>query len=155
MNEEAATKPSRFVRVVGWVFLVMAALGLLISGAQAVLLSQAAPGSFFDGRALGAALGVAATSSIIVVVSVAFLKRRRWACLALAAIMAIGIVANVIHLLVPAPPIEPPPPDAPAEYVRLLRLISIVDVVVPIAACLAFGWILWRLRSPAVRAQFR
>jgi hypothetical protein len=154
MSEGAAT-PARFVRAVGGVFLVAAVIGLLISGAQVVLLSRAAPGLAVDGTARAVALGLVALSSIVVVVSVAFLRRRRWARATLAAILALGIVASLTRLMLPAPPIEPPPAEAPAEYLRLLRLISLADVVVPIAACLAFGWILWRLRSPGVRDQFR
>jgi hypothetical protein len=154
MTEGAAT-PTRFVRAVGWMFLVAAAIGLLISGAQALLLSRAAPGLTVDGGALAIALGFVALSMIVVVVAVGFLRRRRWARAALAAITVIGIVASLTRLWVPASPMEPPPSDAPAEYVGLLRLISLVNVVVPIVACLALGWILWRLLSPAVRDQFR
>jgi hypothetical protein len=154
MTEGAAT-PARFVRAVGWMFLVAAGLGLLISGAQALLLSRAAPGLVVDSGALAVALGLVALSMIVVVVAVAFLRRRRWARAALAAITVLGIVASLTRLLVPGSPMEPPPPDAPAEYLGLLRLISLADVVVPIVAGLVLGWILWRLRSPAVRDQFR
>ena len=151
----AAATPTRFVRAVGWMFLIAAALGLLISGAQALLLSRAAPGLAVDSGALVIALGLVALSSIVLVVAVAFLRRRRWAHAALAAITVLGMLVSLTRLLISASPIEPPPPDAPAEYVGLLRLISLVDVLVPIVACLALGWILWRLRSPAVRDQFR
>jgi hypothetical protein len=156
MNAPMTPPPTRFVRVVGGLFLVAGALCLLISGAQVVLLSSAAPGGFVvDGTARAVALGLVASSAVVIITSVAFLRRRRWARPALAAIAALGIVGNLLHLLVRGPAIEPPPPDVPADYVRLLRLISIADVVVPIAVCLAFGWILWRLRSVAVRDQFR
>jgi len=136
-------------------FLVASVIGLLIAGAQAVVLFTAAPGLAADSRARAAVLGLVALSSIVGVVSVAFLRRRRWARAALAAITALGMIASLSRLLVPAPAIEPLPPDAPAEYVRLLWFISLADIVVPIAASVAFGWILWRLRSPAVRGQFR
>ena len=151
----AAATPTRFVSVVGWVFLVAAALGLLISGAQVLLLSQSAPGLPVDGGARAIAIAVVVLSSAAAVVSVAFLRRRRWARVGLSVISALGIAASVAHLLVPSAPMERPPADAPAEYVRLLKLIVIVDTLAPVAACVVLGWILWRLRSPTVREQFR
>jgi len=91
---------------------------------------------------------------LVAVVSRSFLRRQRWARAALVVITALGLFASLMHLVVPAPTVGPAPPDAPAEYVQTLRLIAIADVVVPLAACLALGWILWRLQSPAVRDQF-
>jgi uncharacterized membrane protein (UPF0136 family) len=153
MTEVIATS-TRFVSVVGWLFLAASAIGLVVAGMQTVLLLGAASGITADGRARAVALALAASSLLILFVSVAFLKRRWWARGALAAIISLGIVACLSRLLVPSAAIEPPP-DAPAEYVRLLRLISIANVAAPIAVCLTLGWILWRLRSPAVRDQFR
>jgi hypothetical protein len=75
--------------------------------------------------------------------------------LELCSIAALGVVASLARLLAPSAAIDQSPPDAPAEYLRLLRLISVANLVVPIAACVALGWVLWRLRSPAVRDQFR
>jgi hypothetical protein len=152
---ERIAAPARFVRIIGWLFLGGGGLGLLISGAQVVLLSDVPPGLADDRRARAVAFGLVAVSCIVVVAAVAFLRRRPWARVALSAITVVGIVANLAHLLVPAEPIEPPPPEAPPDYARLLRLISIADVVLPVVACLALAWILWRLRSPAVRDQFR
>jgi len=146
---------ARFVRVVGWLFLVTAALALVVSGAQVALLYGAAPGVAVDGRALAVAFGLVAASSIVAVIAVAFLKRQRWARAALTVIAALGVAASLARLLLPASPVEPPPPEAPAEYLRLLQLISLVDILAPIATSLALGWILWRLRSAAVRDQFR
>lgn len=148
-------RSARFVSAVGWVFLLASALGLLVSGAQVLLLSRAAPGFSVDGQALALTLALVALSGVAVVVSVAFLRRRRWARGALVAIAALGIAASFVRLFSPAPSGEPPPPDAPAEYLRLLRLAAIVDFLVPALACLALGWIIWRLQSPAVRDQFR
>jgi hypothetical protein len=66
-----------------------------------------------------------------------------------------GIVLAVVALLAPSPVLEPATGDAPPGYEVVVRLVSIVGVTVPIVACVALGWILWRLRSPAVRDQFR
>ena len=151
---EVIAAPARFVNVVGWLFLAASAIGLLVAGMQTALVFGAAPGVTADGRARAVVLAGVVASLLILFVSVAFLKRRRWARGALAAITALGIVAGLIRLLAPSAAIEPTP-DAPAEYLRLLRLISIANVAAPIAVCLTLGWILWRLRSPAVRDQFR
>src|SRR5690349_5436262 len=76
-----------------------------------------APGFVVDGRALGVTLGLVVSSSVVIVVSLAFLKRRRWERAARAAITALGILVSVTALVFPNTAIEPPPPDAPAEYV--------------------------------------
>jgi hypothetical protein len=144
---------ARFVRLVGWLFLVAAALGLFISAGQVAVLWQAAPGFAVDRGALALAIGLALVSAIVAVVSRSFLRRRRWAHAALVVISALGMIAGLLRLLVRAPEVEPPP-NATSEYVETLRFISIADVVAPLAACLVLGWILWRLRSAAVRDQF-
>lgn len=154
MVTERAGAAGRFVLVVGWLFLVAAALGLFISAGQVVLLSEAAPGLPVDRGALALAIGLALASAIVAVVSGSFLRRRLWAHRALVVLAALGMVASLLRLLVHAPAVEPPP-GSPAEYVQLLRLVSIAEIVVPVAACLALAWILWRLRSPDVRDQFR
>jgi len=147
---DPAKAPARFIGVVGWLFLVAAALGLFISAGQVVLLFEAASD---DRVARAFAFGLALASSLVAVVSRSFLRRRRWARAALVGITALGLFASLMQLLFPTPALESPP-DAPAEYVQTLRLISVADVIVPLAACLAFGWLLWRLQSPAVRDQF-
>lgn len=145
----------RFIRVVGWVFLVLAAFGVLVAGAQVLMLSQAAPGLPVDGRARGVSVGLAVSCSLVVAVSVAFLRQRRWALPALSAITAVAFVGSVIRVVVPSRPIEALPPEAPAEYLRLLRVVALGDVAVSVLVGLASVWLLWRLRSPAVRDQFR
>lgn len=153
MNEQAST-PTRFVGVVGWLFLIAAALGLFTSAGQVVVLSRAAPGFAVDRIALATVVGLAGTSLLVAVVALSFLRRRRWARTALSAIAGLGMAASLMRLVSPAPEAEPPPPGASAEYLRMLRLVAVGDIVVPLAACLVLGWLLWRLRSPAVRDQF-
>lgn len=151
---EGLAASARFVRIVGWLLLGAGVIGVLISAAQVVMLSETPPGLAADGRARAVALGLLAVSCVVVVVAAAFIRRRAWARVALFAITILGIVANLVRL-VSVRAIAPAPPEAPPEYVSLLRLISIADVALPIVACLVFAWILWRLRSPAVRDQFR
>ena len=151
---EQGRAPTRFVRVVGWLFLVAAALCLLISAGQAVVLSQAAPGITVHGSARAAALGLAVASLLVATVALSFLRRRRWARVALSAIAALGVAGSLISLLIPVHEAEPPPPGASAEYLHLLRIVSLADVAVPLAMCLVLGWIVWRLQSQAVRDQF-
>jgi hypothetical protein len=151
----ADANPARFIRVVGWAFGAAAAIGLIVCATQSALLFQGAPGIAADIRARVVTLALVATSFSVLVVSIAFVKRRRWALRALAVLTMLGIIAGVIALLVPSPVVELPPPEAPDAYLRVLRLVSSANRVVPIVACTALGWILWRLRSPAVRDQFR
>lgn len=89
------TAPARFVRVVGWVFLVAASMGLVISAGQLTLLWAGAPGLPVDARAVAIALGLVVLSSSVIAVSVAFLKRRPWARPALGAVVALGIVVGL------------------------------------------------------------
>jgi hypothetical protein len=150
---ERAGAAGRFILAIGGLFLVAAALGLFIAAGQVVLLSRAAPGFAVDGGAWALAMGLALASALVAVVSRSFLRRRLWAQRALAVMAALGVLASLLRLVLRAPAAAPPP-DSPAEYVQLLRFVAIADVAVPLAACLALGWILWWLRSPAVRDQF-
>jgi hypothetical protein len=153
MTEAAAAL--RVIRFVGWTFLIGAACGVLVAGAQVLMLSQAAPSGPVDGRAGAASAALAVSCSLVVAVSLAFLRQRRWARLALEAITALAIVVSLICLFVPTRPIEALPPDAPAEYVRMRQLGALADVALPIVTSLACAWILWQLRAPAVRDLFR
>jgi len=146
--------PARFIRVVGWAYGAAGLIGLLVCATQAALPLGGAPG-FAVTSARAKALGLAAVSLIILIVSIGFLKRRRWARLALIVVTSLGFVGGLVALFVPSAAIGPSPPEAPAAYARLLRMVSTANVLVPLIACAALGWILWRLRSPAIGEQFR
>jgi hypothetical protein len=147
--------PARFIRVVGWAYGAAGLIGLLVGGAQAALPLGGAPGFALDTSTRAKALGFAAASLVILIVSIAFLKRRRWARLALMVVTGLAFAGSLIALFAPSAAIEPAPPEAPAAYARLLRMASTANVVVPLVVCAALGWILWRLRSPAIGDQFR
>jgi hypothetical protein len=89
------------------------------------------------------------------IAALALLKRWYWARPAFICFMAVGIVLNLAKLGIgvcrPAPEqaMEGPPP-----YLLILRLASMTDVLLPIGTILLFGWIIVRLRSETVRAEF-
>jgi len=145
----------RFIRVVGWAYLAAAAIGLIVCAAQSAVLFQGAPGIAADAGARLVTLALVGASAAVLVISIAFLKRRRWARGGLAVVTTLGFCGFAFAPLFLRRPVEPTPAEGPEDYLRLLRLVSVANVVVPIVICVALGWVLWRLRSPAVRDQFR
>jgi hypothetical protein len=89
-------------------------------------------------------------------VSFALLKRISWARPAFIGILALGIVLNLARLVfntLVAGETELPT-EGPAPYLAILRASSVLDVLVPVGLIAGFAWLIVKLNSATVRAEF-
>ena len=155
MNDTRPAKANRFIRIVGCAYAAAAAMGVFVCGTQSAVIVRGAPGVAPDPSALAAALCLVAGFLGLLVVSIAFLRRRRWARLTVMVVTGLGIVAAIGALLIPSAAVEPSSAEAPPGYAGLLRMVSTANVLAPLVVCAALAWILWRLRSSEISDQFR
>ncbi|HKB59209.1 MAG TPA: hypothetical protein VKC56_04100 [Gallionellaceae bacterium] len=179
----AAAKPPRstFVTVVAWVFVCLGAAFALISGAELVgvlLLSEktiqtavnnsnalahmpAYNRFFIDHMALTLGLSLAGLL-LLFVTAIALLKRKRWARPAMIVLLSLAviryIVAVTMQLLYFSPASIPAPPNASeteaATYHTMMTAVMYGTALFSIAIAAVFVWIIVRLLSPAIKAEF-
>jgi hypothetical protein len=89
-------------------------------------------------------------------VSFALLKRIAWARPAFIGMLGFGIVLNLARLLLSSLSDDQPelPSEGPAPYLMIMRVSTILDVLVPLATIVFFAWLIVKLSSQAVRAEF-
>jgi hypothetical protein len=151
---------STFVTRIGRAFLMGSLVLITITLTQLSLLF-APPASFIETDSTNQTiswsllLGSCALYTATLVVSWSLLKRRSWARSAFVGLMAFGIALNVAKLgarvLIPAPR---PAMEGPAPYLFILRFASLTDVLFPFGVIALFAWIIVRLQSSPVRAEF-
>lgn len=179
----AAAKPARstFVTVVAWVFICLGAAFALISGAElagVLLLSEKTIQSavnnsnalahlpaynrfFIDHMVLTLCLSLIALL-LLFVTAIGLLKRKRWARPAMIALLSLAviryIVAVTMELLYFSPASIPAPPHASATeaatYQSMMSIAMYGSAVFSLAIAAVFVWIIVRLMSPAIRAEF-
>lgn len=168
----APSQPSSFVTGLAWTLIVFNAIGVLVLLLQNLTLNlvyptlaeSAAPGqetSLAVFRSLGFVF--LAISVFLTYAAYALLKRRNWARVTYIVVFALAIVSHVVSaVLVGAgmgTAIETGLGAAggaavPAEMAGVIRVTMIVFVVILLAMCVLFGWLIKRLRSPEVKAEF-
>lgn len=94
--------------------------------------------------------------------AIGLLKRQNWARLVFIGLMLLGVVWNLAGPLLQQTfmaQIPPMPADAPPAFqeqmASMQTLMSVFSLVIGVGFAALFGWIAWRLRSPAVVAEFR
>jgi hypothetical protein len=161
-----------FVTVLGWVLIGFTGLGVLSMLLQTFFFtvmfampevpsqpaaSGAAPGS----PAFRTFLGLLLAFSILVLASaVAFLKRKNWARRTFVMLFTLAILFNAVALvlLVVVTGRSVPPALGPADGGRfdaMARLMLIPAGIVAVGCSLVFGWLIKRLTSAPVRAEFQ
>jgi hypothetical protein len=147
-----AVAHSRFVSVVGWVFIVVSALGTITAmiqnivvhalGPQVGILSHASPppnASWFTVLVMSHLNFYFAVLFAIFVItfvsSIGLVKRRNWARLAFVGLMALGVLWNIPALF------------SPFATHKLYIFYSLVLIFL-------FGWIGTRLASSKTTAEF-
>jgi hypothetical protein len=100
-------------------------------------------------------LAVSATS---LVSAIALLKRKNWARVIFIALMSLGIVWNIAGVVLQFTMFNNIPEfankDAPPEFENMMRLMQAASVIMVIAFTVLFGWIIKKLVSPQIRAEF-
>ena len=92
------------------------------------------------------------------VAAIGLLKRKNWARLAFIALMSLGVVWNVAGLAVQFSLLEQMPElsgqAVPAEFAAMMRIMQVVSVVMVLAFCALFVWLIRKLLSAPIRAEF-
>lgn len=90
-------------------------------------------------------LGLFLFFTITFTASIGLLRRKNWARLVFIGLMALGILWNVVG---------PEDPDFVQNFSRMFMIMRIATAVLIIGLTVLFGWIIRKLSSPAVRAEF-
>lgn len=171
MNAPTAAPQSTFVTVLAWIVLVLNGFAALIGVMQNVMVNFIMPTMMANtpndhGAAFSLTIFRVVTFCFLVFVifmmycAYALLKRRNWARVTFIVACSLGIAWSVLCILMfvfgfgfgrmftsgaPAPP-----PDMAAAFSAMLVMTSIMGV----AMAVLFAWIIKRLRSPEIRAEF-
>jgi hypothetical protein len=164
----APSQQSSFVTGLAWTLIVFNALGVLVLLLQNAALNLILPTlleSAPEGQEM--ALGLfRATGFVFLAFSVfltyaayALLKRRNWARVTYVIVFALAIVSHVMSAL--ALGLGLAAGDAlgtmlqgPPGSEGIVRSMMIAFIVILLAMAVVFGWLIKRLRSPAVKAEF-
>jgi hypothetical protein len=183
-NQAAAQAPGRssFVSVVAWTFIAIAGFASFIAVLQALMFVFVFPAGLFPPPESAKGLEEMPaffrfmfqhikwffvcfwTLSIVTLVcAIGLLRRHNWARLAFVAIMAIGIVWNLSGIWLqgqmmssfPKPPLQDPHAAAfQAGFETMMTIMRFAMAAFAIAISALFAWIIKRLVSRSVKAEF-
>lgn len=181
MSSLTPTEPaqrSTFVTTLAWMVIVPSALGVVISTLQNILVFTVIP---VDQMALPTGPGaehmppiavflfghiraVFAAAWLLMVASLAtgigLLKRKEWARLLFIALLGLSILGNIGGFFVQQSAISTisAMPEAPSEFRAQFESMATTMQFVSIAMAVGFsavsGWLMWRLASGPVKAEF-
>ena len=167
--DESLARPGAgtFVTVLGWVLIGVTGLGVVSTLFQTVFFTVTvsmpqpmAAGPSRGSPAFRTFLGLLMAFSILALASaVAFLKRKNWARRTFVMLFGLAIVFNAaaLVLLVVGTPRSGPPalgPGGEGRFDAMARLLLIPTGIAAVACSLLFGWLIKRLTSVPVKAQF-
>ena len=170
-----AAPPSMFVTVTAWIFIVITGLGVLALLLQNLLLAtlMASPEvqhalndlpTHTDGattfivrhmRAIAAAM--LALVGIALVSAIGLLQRRNWARLCFVGVLVVAVLYQLGRLayvwLMPLP--MPQSPDGSVNLASMMDTLRVASTVMAMALTLVASWLVIKLCSPAIRAEFQ
>lgn len=178
--ETSVPERSTFVTVLAWVFIVLSGYMTLMGALQNVMFAHflpqmgldaaLAPHSAADVRIpsvirfifghmqmMAAVILLLAASTLVA--SIGLLKRAEWARHVFIGLMALGIVWNVASLIVQQLFVSTmmgvaAPPDFRAQVVVIRVVVFVFSLIWTIALSVLFGWIIRKLRSAPIVAEF-
>lgn len=176
-TDRQAAAQSTFVTVLAWIFIALSGLATFIAILQNVVINTVFPFEQMDATLAKDAstpamalflfghlrlifFAVFAVSATTLAAAIGLLKRRNWARLGFIALLSLGIVWNVVGLVVQhamlgaAPPTQNVPPELAADFQAMSSRMFVVGAVMAAGFSLLYGWLILRLASPAVRAEF-
>jgi len=153
VNAAATRPPSSFVTGLAWTLIVFNALGILV-----LLLQNFALDAMIDGTALTlsrtAGLVFLAISVFLTYAAYALLKRRNWARVTYVVVLALAIGSHVLSALALGAGMDFAASQAPPGMENVMRTTLVVSIVLLLGMCIVFVWLIRRLRSPEVKAEF-
>lgn len=179
---EATAQRSTFVSVVAWIFIIFSGLATLLGIAQNIMLhlfvpldelrahaaahqmpDNVSPFLYFLSTHLDWFFGLFLLLSLLTLISaIGLLNRLNWARLAFMGMMIMGVLWNLGSLLVQQTimgGMPPPTADAPADFMAQMNTMQTIMMILMYVFCLGFaalfGWIAWKLHTPAIVAEFK
>ena len=176
-TDSAAPAKSTFVTVLAWIFIVLSGFATLIGVLQNIMIqTMFNDPKFSEGLAkapqnVPASVGFMASNFklifaallacfvVTLISSIGLLKRRNWARLVFIGIMALGIIWNIGGLLLQFTMFSSFPsfPKAPHEaeaFQSMFVTMMVFSAVIAVAFAVLFGWIIKRLISQPIVAEF-
>ena len=182
MTQAGTDSPrSQFVTALAWVFIVLSGFGTFISIVQNLMLQVMlrntdlrAAMSQMPADAPGGALpawaaqhfewlflAVLIVPASMLVVSIGLLRRREWARRAFIALMGLTILWQLLGVVLQffftglfQPSMDGMPADFAGSFRAMLIGIQVFSLVMAAGFCVLFGWIIRRLMSAPIRAEF-
>lgn len=172
---------SAFVTVVAWLFIIMSGFATFIALLQNIMLhflfpmekmhqamlqqqeaGQLPPLAQFMVGHFEIFFGLILLLAVLTLTaSIGLLLRKNWARIAFIALMIAGIIWNLGSLAAQQLFFHsiPLPEETPADFVEqtqgMMNVMNVFSILVAVIVCILFGWIAWRLASPAIRQEFR
>jgi hypothetical protein len=173
---------STFVSVVAWLFIIFSGLTSLIAIAQNLLLhlffpldelkekiatsqhtENIPPLTLFMTTHMDWIFGLFLLVSLLTFVSaIGLLNRQNWARLVFIGLMVAGVLWNLGSLVMQQTimvHMPPPPPNAPEDFKARMEAMQTIMTAFMVVFCLGFsalfGWIGWKLHTPAIAAEFK
>lgn len=175
----ASVQRSTFVTVLAWIAIVMAGFTTFVGVLQNIMVStmmsfddMPLPSGpefeqipefmrFLMANVRWAFLAFLMVSAATLASAIGLLRRKEWARLAFIGLLSLGIVWNIAgifiqHSMLGSAAMAPmhAPPEFRAEFERMAMMMGIFSVVFAVAVSVLFGWIIKRLCSAPVRAEF-
>lgn len=175
-GQNQATSRSSFVTTLAWIFIVFGGFASFISLLQNIMFNFFFPLGEMQAFAQSSQqpwivkliftnlrlyfAGFFVVSVVTLVASVGLLRRRNWARLAFIGLMALGIFWNIGSLLVQQlmfssisfPDLRP---KFSMDVETVATVMQAFSVGMTVALSALFGWIIWRLTSKPIAAEFR
>jgi hypothetical protein len=161
----APAQQSSFVTGLAWTLIVFNALGVLVVLIRSLAPDVAVPGyetSLMGSRVTG--LVLLAISAFLTYAAYELLKRRNWARITYILFCALAIVSHLVcaatllaemdTIVEVAVAAAGGGAEVPPEVASVVAVTIIVFAIFLIAMCVLYGWLIKRLRSPAVKAEF-
>lgn len=175
MNQEM--KKSTFVTVLAWIFIVGAGFTTFISVLQNIMINLVFPvekmnEAFSDPKAqehipllfrfLFSNIRIFFFSFLVISATtftsaIGLLKRKNWARITFIVIMALGILWNISGIvmqfsMLSSMPI--PEGEMPNQFATMMNIMKIFTLVMAIGISVLFGWIIKKLASEKIKAEF-
>jgi hypothetical protein len=173
---------STFVSVVAWIFIIFSGLSTLIGIAQNIMLhlffpldkmktladmhqhaDNIPPFMNFMTTHFDWFFGLFLLLSLLTFISaIGLLNRLNWARLVFIGLMIVGVLWNLGSLVIQQTimgDMPPPPPNAPEDFKVRMEAMQTFMTAFMVVFCLGFsalfGWIGWKLHTPAIVAEFK
>lgn len=176
--EPTPPQRSTFVNVLAWIFIVLGGFATFISILQNIMIQTMFPkeemahalqqakntdqmpafASFMFGHMDLFFLFFLVVSATSLIAAIALLKRKNWARIIFILLMALGILWNVGGLILQFTMFSSMPEmahhGAPPEFEKIMLIMKIASVIMVAAISALFGWIIKKLTSASIRAEF-